>query len=245
MTFSALVTSKLARLLPCLDCSAILAAAQAGQLTAPDALRQLRALCDHAISTSWRAGQRAVAQAASELLDEGNELLAELDEGPAAAGGAVLLTTAREESEEPAVARPQLPAETFFLAPEQVRECLTLNIDSSILMAAQPPRRTGGWPLGRKRKVEGTGSAALGTPECRTKSEVHLTQCCAHPLPAGWLACFSNIEALVLRVHLADSCDASRQYRQAQDGRQAFQPLDARAAAAVGHGAATGTEVGH
>ncbi|KAL4445829.1 hypothetical protein ABPG77_009028 [Micractinium sp. CCAP 211/92] len=142
--------------------SAILAAAQAGQLTAPDALRQLRALCDHAISTSWRAGQRAVAQAASELLDEGNELLAELDEGPAAAGGAALPTTAREESEEPAVARPQLPAETFFLAPEQVRECLTLNIDSSILMAAQPPRRTGGWPLGRKRKGEGTGSAALG-----------------------------------------------------------------------------------
>lgn len=104
-----------------------------------------------------------MAQAASDLLDEGNELLAELDEGPAAAGRAAL--PAREESEEPAAApRPQLPAETFFLAPEQVRECLTLNIDSSILMAAQPPRRTGGWPLGRKRKVEGAGGAALGAP---------------------------------------------------------------------------------
>lgn len=143
--------------------SAILAAAQAGQLTAADALHQLRALCDHAISTSWRTGQHAVAQAASELLDEGNELLAELGEGPAASGGATQPVAMGQQPQEPAVSpRLQLPAETFFLDADQLRECLTLNIDSSILMAAQPPRRTGGWPLGRKRKGDGIGGAALG-----------------------------------------------------------------------------------
>lgn len=152
--------------LACLPCSAILAAAQAGQLTAADALHQLRALCDHAISTSWRTGQHAVAQAASELLDEGNELLAELGEGPAASGGATQPVAMGQQPQEPAVSpRLQLPAETFFPDADQLRECLTLNIDSSILMAAQPPRRTGGWPLGRKRKGDGIGGAALGAQE--------------------------------------------------------------------------------
>lgn len=59
--------------------------------------------------------------------------------------------------------------ETFFLTIDQVKDCLTINIDSSILlerrqhgMGQQQAGRRGGWPLGKKRKVYGGGQAGQG-----------------------------------------------------------------------------------
>lgn len=124
-------------------------------MDAAEAARRVRLLCEAAISASWAAGQRDQAQAASDLLDEANGLLAELDGGAAQQAA----PPPREPSPEPEPPAPQLPAETFFLPPDQVRECLTLNIDSSILLASQPAPRRGGWPAGRKRRADG-GAAA-------------------------------------------------------------------------------------
>lgn len=126
---------------------------QAGQLNAAAAIRAVRALCDSAISSNWHGKRKDAAQAASDLLDEANDLLADFEE--AAAGQPAPPPPPPEPKPEPRRAPPpQLPPETFFLSSEAVRECLTLNIDSSILV-----QRRGGWPAGRKRKPEGAGGS--------------------------------------------------------------------------------------
>jgi len=130
-------------------------------------VQQLRALCDRAISSSWHAGNKEAAQAASDLLDEANMLLADAD-GQLGSGSPDSQSPQPKQELDAAAATaaarsgPCLPDETFFLSADRVRECLTLNIDSSILMASQPERRRGGWPLGKRRSRDGTGGAAPG-----------------------------------------------------------------------------------
>ena len=154
--------------------SQLISQVQAGQLNAAAAVRALRALCDAVISTSWHSKQKPKAQAASDLLDEANELLADLEEG--AAGGAPPAPPPEPEpAAPPPAAKPQLPPETFFLSSDAVRECLTLNIDSSILQGAQ---RRGGWPAGRKRKPDG-GAGGTGGWAWVGNSRPAVVACCA------------------------------------------------------------------
>ena len=128
-------------------------------------MQQVRLLCEDLVSTSWLGGKRGQAQAASDLLDEANALLAEFDSSAVAAPA----PPPPPPPPAPEPAAPKLPAETFFLSADKVRECLTLNIDSSILVRQQAVAaqreagaRRGGWPLGKKRKVDG-GSQSAGS----------------------------------------------------------------------------------
>ncbi|PRW58999.1 putative histone-lysine N-methyltransferase ATXR3 isoform X1 [Chlorella sorokiniana] len=135
--------------------SKLIGQVQAGQLNAAAAIRAVRALCDSAISSNWHGKRKDAAQAASDLLDEANELLADFEEAAAGQPAAPPPPPPPEPKPEPRrAALLELPPETFFLSSEVVRECLTLNIDSSILV-----QRRGGWPAGRKRKPEGAGGS--------------------------------------------------------------------------------------
>lgn len=149
--------ARLSLLPPSLQCSDLLAAAQAGQVAPAEAVQRVRALCAAVISATWTAGNCDVAQAASTLLDDANEALEELEEGAGAAPAAP-----PPPPSPPAPEGPRLPAETFFLPADQVRDCLTLNIDSSILLASQP--RRGGWPLGKRRNPNAGGAAPGARP---------------------------------------------------------------------------------
>jgi hypothetical protein len=152
-----------ASVLPC--CSQIIAGAQSGQLPAAQAVQAVRSLFEDVVSTSWLGGKRGQAQAASDLLDEANALLAEFDSSAVAAPA----PAPPPPPPVPEPAAPKLPAETFFLSADKIRDCLTLNIDSSILVRQQAAAaqreagaRRGGWPLGKKRKVDG-GSQSAGS----------------------------------------------------------------------------------
>lgn len=123
-------------------------------MTAAEAVQRLRALCDAAIVSAWSAGQRDRAQVASDLLDEANEVLAELD-GSGGGAAAPAPPQPPPEPEPEAAPAPKLPQETFFLPTDQLRECLSLNIDASILVHSQAAARKGGWPLGKRRKPDG------------------------------------------------------------------------------------------
>ena len=128
-------------------------------------------MCDSVISACWVAGSKEQAQATSDLLDDANRLLEEFDSSSAAlaAAGVALEPPPPPPPPELAPAAPKLPPETFFLTIDQVKDCLTINIDSSILlerrqhgMGQQQAGRRGGWPLGKKRKVYGGGQAGQG-----------------------------------------------------------------------------------
>jgi len=219
-------------LLPCCptsSCSKLISQVQAGQLNASTAIRAVRALCDSAIFSNWHGKRKDAAQAASDLLDEANEMLAEFEEAAAAQPAAPPPPPPPEPKPEPRrAAPPQLPPETFFLSAEAVRECLTLNIDSSILV-----QRRGGWPAGRKRKPDGT-SGLGGLLGRRQGSE---TSVLVHRV-CGWHACPLPSNCL---PPLAASLP-SRDCRQAQ-GAARLQPLVAGAAAAACHCAVRGAQV--
>lgn len=153
------------------SCSKLIGQVQAGQLNAAAAIRAVRALCDSAISSNWHNRRKDAAQAASDLLDEANQLLADFEAGTAAQPAPPPPPPPEPKPEPRRAAQPELPPETFFLSADAVRECLTLNIDSSILV-----QRRGGWPAGRKRKSEGAGGSGgrvgLGQPAA-------LRGCCA------------------------------------------------------------------
>ena len=125
---------------------------------AREAAAQLRALCADAILSHWRAKRKEQAQAASDLLDEANTALEAVGGG----GGAAAAQPQPQEGTPGGEGRggPQgLPPERFFLPLEQVRQCLTLNIDASIL--------GGGGGGGRKGKRKGEGAGGGGRRKAR------------------------------------------------------------------------------
>ncbi|KAL4859889.1 Histone-lysine N-methyltransferase [Chlorella vulgaris] len=142
--------------------SQITAAAQAGHLPAADTVQHLRALCERVIRAGWAANKEA-AQAGSDFLDYVNASMEDFDASPAVMGVPVASPLPQQALPKAAL---KLPRDTFLLSIDQVRECLTLNIDSSILLRSQQgaghqqSSRRGGWPLGKKRKVNGVGFVA-------------------------------------------------------------------------------------
>lgn len=157
-------------------------------------------LFESIIFSHWHGGRKEQAQAASDLLDEANGVLADV-EGVDAAAQAAPAPEPLPPPHPAADGKPQLPPETFFLPADAVRQCLTLNIDSSILQLpdARAARR-GGWPLGKRRKPDGGGSASGWSGEPCSSSDALVSRlgfvpgaalyCCRHCLkPATCTAC--------------------------------------------------------
>ena len=138
-------------------CSHIVRMVQSGGLAPTGAVQQLRELCEAVVAACWAAGRQQHAQAASDLLDEANELLQEFDSQEAAAAVAPLPV-----EPPPRTPKPTQPPETFFLPADLVRQCLTVDIDSSILLRSQQGQagHRGGWPPGKRRKTDGASHGA-------------------------------------------------------------------------------------
>lgn len=153
----------------------------AGECGAAQFAASFRELCDHVISTHFFTANRQLAQEASDLLDLGNALLAEL--GEAAGRG----QRAGAAAAPPAPAAPQLPAETFFLPAGQVPQCLAIAVGEDVLArAAVRPRRAlqpkaVAWADsgddsrpsakgGKRRKLESTAQGGGGGGCCAGRS---------------------------------------------------------------------------
>jgi hypothetical protein len=188
-------------------------------------------LCERVIRAGWAANKEA-AQAGSDFLDYVNASMEDFDASPAVMGVPVASPLPQQALPKAAL---KLPRDTFLLSIDQVRECLTLNIDSSILLRSQQgaghqqSSRRGGWPLGKKRKVNGVGFVAHGE---QTAARWHIAKAlltllhlrmpllCYHG-SLGTLSCLRINSLLPSTSRQASPCCSSAQ------GWQALQPMDA------------------
>jgi hypothetical protein len=143
-------------------CSGLLRSAQQGVLAHLDITQRVREACADIISASWAKGKKDNAQAASDFLDTANSLLGAFDEAEHANAEATLAPSISSAPNcQPIPSFPGLPSESFFLSTDSVEEWLTVHIDSALVHShggeGQLPGRRGGWPLGKRRTIDGAG----------------------------------------------------------------------------------------
>jgi hypothetical protein len=180
--------------------AAVASELEAGAIPLAAAVARFRALCGAALVDSWDSGDTAAAQAASSLMDVGNELLrAALDApdfhpGARAAPGAAAPPAPALPAEPPRPPRPPpvLPHEDYFMPPAEVGEALTIHVAAGALLA--PARRAakgpsggggggGGYGGGGARRSRGA-AGAWWTAELQAQLGAALVAVLA-PAPAG------------------------------------------------------------